>query len=99
MTKYFEQYDGFFKPSGNGEAKFICFVKEMPQFKFAPDEVDQEHGVAVTGFVILDASGNLAPLANLDKAGDLFLHGVVTSWDETGDRGFVIGNIGPIDEW
>ena len=99
MSRYFENYDGFFKGNGKGEAKFICYVNELPNFKFAPDPIDKEHGVAITGFVILDVNGQLAPLAKVTELGDLFLHGLVKSWDEPNDVGFMIGNIGPIDEW
>ena len=84
---------------GEKEVKFLYKLIAKDQFRFAPDPMDKEHGVAIHDFVIVDAAGKLRSLVDLDVDGvDLFLHGVVTSWEKDGGIGWVVGNV-PVDEW
>jgi len=98
---FFPDYDSIFDAEGKVEDRFLARLLNLPDFKFAPD--DDEPGVAVVEFIIVDDGGNMTSLLDIATTPAMFLHGVVVSWEQEGadaaDTGRVIGNVGPILDW
>lgn len=72
-------------------------LSTMTNFTFAPN--DDEPGVFMNNFVVVDANGVLKPIEALEKGVPIYLHGRMQSWGQVGGPGPLVGKIGPLDTW
>ena len=88
-------YDFYCGKDGVNETTIISNLHQQSDFIFDP--FDDDEGVAIRDFYLLDHKGKKIDVEALEHR-RVFLHGKIHSWTSP-KKAMIVGNIGPLEAW